>query len=134
MMPYRLADTYPNTNQIVVTNLLKQIHEYLLHILNVTYSTAATDSFGYKHCDQSPCYSHSKHIYDINRSNPPARYLYSAVLMGLVWSNDPESYACNSFATAGQVKGNDPDMKVYPGPLGRTLGRETNNLISVKTD
>ena len=56
-----LAHTYPNTNWIVGANLLKQFHEHLLHIMNVTYSTAATDSFEYKHFDQSPCYSHSKH-------------------------------------------------------------------------
>jgi hypothetical protein len=59
--------------------------------------------------------------------------------MGLVWLNDPETYALRSFATgrvsnAGQVKGDDPGIKVCPGPLGLRLGRETNNLTSVKTD
>ena len=43
--------------------------------------------------------------------------------MGLVWTNDPESYAGSSAATgrashAGQVKGDDPDKKGYHGPPG----------------
>jgi hypothetical protein len=42
------------------------------------------------------------------------RYLYFEVVMGLLWSNDPESYAGGRIATgrvslAGQVKGDDPD-------------------------
>ena len=45
------------------------------------------------------------------------------VVMGLVWSNDSESYASGSVATgsashAGQVKDDDPDEKKYPGPPG----------------
>jgi hypothetical protein len=44
-----------------------------------------------------------------------------------VWSNDPESYAGGSVATgrvslAGQVRGDDPDYKGYPGPPGWELG------------
>jgi hypothetical protein len=40
-----------------------------------------------------------------------------------VWSYDPESYANGSIAAgsvshAGQVKGDDPDKKGYPGPPG----------------
>jgi hypothetical protein len=42
------------------------------------------------------------------------RYLYFDVVVGLAWSNDPESSAGGSVATgsvslAGQVKGDDPD-------------------------
>jgi hypothetical protein len=41
-------------------------------------------------------------------------YPYFDVVVGIVWSNDPESYAGGSVATgrvylAGQVKGDDPD-------------------------
>jgi hypothetical protein len=48
-------------------------------------------------------------------------------VVGLVWSNDPESYAGGSIATgrashAGQVKDDDPDKKGYPGPPGCGLG------------
>jgi len=32
----------------------------------------------------------------------------------------------------GQVKGDDPDRKGCPGPPGWGLGREANNLTSVK--
>jgi hypothetical protein len=44
-------------------------------------------------------------------------------VVGLVWSNDPESYTGGSVAPgrascAGQVKGDDPDKKGYPGPPG----------------
>jgi hypothetical protein len=45
---------------------------------------------------------------------PHRRYPYFDVVVGLVWSNDPESYAGSRVATgrvslAGQVKGDDPD-------------------------
>ena len=41
-------------------------------------------------------------------------------MVGLAWSNDPESYAGGSVATgrafhARQVKGDDQDKKGYPG-------------------
>jgi hypothetical protein len=44
----------------------------------------------------------------------PRWCLYFDVEVGLVWSNDPESYANGSIATgratnAGQVEGDDPD-------------------------
>ena len=47
--------------------------------------------------------------------------------VGLVWSNNPENYAGSSVATgrathARQVKGDDPDKKWYPSPLGCGLG------------
>jgi hypothetical protein len=49
-------------------------------------------------------------------------------VVGLVWSNDPESYAGGSVATCRafhirQVKGDDPDKKKYPGPPGCGLGK-----------
>jgi len=45
---------------------------------------------------------------------PHCRYPYLDVVVGLAWSNDPESYASSSIATdkvshARQVKGDDPD-------------------------
>jgi len=48
-------------------------------------------------------------------------------VVGLVRSNDPESYAGSSDATgmaslARLVKGSDPDQKGYPGPPGWGLG------------
>jgi len=58
---------------------------------------------------------------------PHRRYPYFDVVVGLLWSNDPESYAGGSDATgmtshARQVKGDDPDKKGYPGPPGWGLG------------
>jgi len=49
------------------------------------------------------------------------------VVVGLAWSNDPESFAGSSDATgmiscARQVKGDDLDKKGYPGPPGWGLG------------
>jgi hypothetical protein len=43
--------------------------------------------------------------------------------MGLVWSNDLDSYAGGSVAAgrashAGQVEGDDLDKKIYSGPTG----------------
>ena len=48
-------------------------------------------------------------------------------MVGLAWSNDPESYPGSSEATsmasrARQVKGVDPDKKGYPGPPVWGLG------------
>jgi hypothetical protein len=45
---------------------------------------------------------------------PPRWCLYFDVVVGLVWSNDPENFAGGSIATgrdthAGQVEGGDPD-------------------------
>jgi hypothetical protein len=59
---------------------------------------------------------------------PPQRYLYFDVVVGLVWSNDPESYTGGSIATgrashAGQVKGDDPDKKGIPWPSRLGVGR-----------
>jgi len=48
---------------------------------------------------------------------------YFDVVVGLVWSNDPESCPGHSdsigmASRARQVKGDDPDKKGYPGPPG----------------
>jgi hypothetical protein len=48
---------------------------------------------------------------------------YSGVVVGLAWSNDPDSYTGGIVATgkvshARQVKGDDPDKKGYSGPPG----------------
>jgi hypothetical protein len=58
---------------------------------------------------------------------PHRRYSYFDVVVGIVWSNDPKSYVGGSVATgrvslAGQVKGDEPDKKGYPGPPGWGLG------------
>ena len=50
----------------------------------------------------------------------PRRCPYFDVVVGLVWSHDPESYAGGSHAR--QVKGDDPDKKGYPGPPGWGFG------------
>ena len=64
---------------------------------------------------------------------PHRRYPYFDVVVGLVWSNDPESCAGGSDATgmashARQVKGDDPDKKGYPGPPGWGIGCEADTL------
>jgi hypothetical protein len=56
----------------------------------------------------------------------PQRQPYYDVVVGLLWSNDPGSYACVSVATgrashARRVKGNDPD-KGHPSPPGWGMG------------
>jgi hypothetical protein len=53
----------------------------------------------------------------------PRMYPYFDVVVGLGWSYDPESYAGSSVAAgrvshAGQVKGDYPGKKGYPGPPG----------------
>jgi hypothetical protein len=58
-------------------------------------------------------------------------------VVGLAWSNDPESYAGGSVATgrvshAGQVKSDDPDEKGYPGPPGWGLRHGADNTIPHK--
>jgi hypothetical protein len=60
-------------------------------------------------------------------SYPCQRYSYFDVAVGLVWSNEPESYAGGSIASgrashARQVKGDDPDNKGYPDSPGWGLG------------
>jgi hypothetical protein len=57
----------------------------------------------------------------------PRWYPYFDVVVGLAWSDEPESYAGGSVATgrasrARQVKGDDPDEKGHPGPPGWGLG------------
>jgi hypothetical protein len=53
----------------------------------------------------------------------PRRYLSFVVVVGLVWSNDPETYASSTIAT---------DKKGYIGPLGCGLECEGNNVTYVK--
>jgi hypothetical protein len=53
---------------------------------------------------------------------PPKKVPYSGVVVGLAWSNDPDSYTGGIVTTgkvshARQVKG-DPDDKGYSGPPG----------------
>ena len=59
--------------------------------------------------------------------NVMLRYPYFDIVVGLVWSNDLQSYAGENVATgrgfhARQVKGDDPHKKGYPGPPGWGLG------------
>jgi len=61
------------------------------------------------------------------RAPHPRNYPYFDVVVGLVWSNDPESYAGGSVATSNpsraiQVKGDDPDKKGYSISPGWGLG------------
>jgi hypothetical protein len=58
---------------------------------------------------------------------PRRRYPYFDVVEVLAWSEDPECYAGSRVATvmgshAGQVKGDDPNRKGYPGPSGWEVG------------
>ena len=63
------------------------------------------------------------YIYIRNCEAPPPHprsYHYSDVLVGLVWSDDPESYTGGSIVTgrafhARQVKRDDPNTKGYTG-------------------
>jgi hypothetical protein len=55
----------------------------------------------------------------------------------LAWSYDSESNASGSIAAcrvshAGQVKGDDPDKKGYPGPPGWGLGVGLTALLLKK--
>jgi hypothetical protein len=73
----------------------------------------------------------------VKLGNMLRRYLYFDVVVGLAQSNDPESYPGGSVATgrashAGQVKGDDPDEKGYPGPPGWGLGHGADNPIPIK--
>jgi hypothetical protein len=54
---------------------------------------------------------------------PPRWYHQTEEVVGLMSSDDSESYADGSVATgkvshAGQVKGDDPNIKRHPGPAG----------------
>jgi hypothetical protein len=60
---------------------------------------------------------------------------YFEVVVGLVWSHDPESYIAYAIGTASharQVKGDDPDKKGYPGPPGWGFGVELTTPHSKK--
>ena len=54
---------------------------------------------------------------------PPVRNRYFDAVLGLVWPDEPESYAGGSIAT-GRVfnVGQDKDEKLDPGPLSWGLG------------
>jgi len=45
-------------------------------------------------------------------------------VVGLVWSNDPETYAGSSVATGRASHFRHPDKKGYPGPPGWGLVNE----------
>ena len=67
----------------------------------------------------------------------PIRYLYFILVVGLVWSNDPESYASGSIASsrashARQVKSDNGSQKGVLWSSRLVLGHETNNLMLVK--
>jgi hypothetical protein len=64
---------------------------------------------------------------------PHRRYPHCNVQVGLVWSDDPESYAGGTIAAgmashARQVKGDGPDKKAYPGLPRWGFGREADSL------
>jgi hypothetical protein len=53
----------------------------------------------------------------------PQIYPFFFVVVGFLWSNEPESYACGSLAVArvshaGEVKGGDPDQEGPGIPVG----------------
>ena len=57
----------------------------------------------------------------------PKKHPYFDVVMGFVWSNNPESYAGSSLATgrasrARQVKSDDPEKKGRPESPGWGVG------------
>jgi len=59
--------------------------------------------------------------------------LHFDVVVGLLWSNDTQSYTGSSIATgrvtqAGQVKGNDPDKKGTTPPQKRICVQETSEM------
>jgi hypothetical protein len=62
---------------------------------------------------------------------PPPKVSLFDVVVGLAWSEDPESYAGGSTATgrgshAGQVKGDDPEKRIpWSSRLG--VGRGADN-------
>jgi hypothetical protein len=71
--------------------------------------------------------AHGCFILQHNHHVSPRWYPYFDIVVGLAWSHDPESCAGGSvaagmFSHAGQVKGDDPDKKGYPGPPGWGLG------------
>jgi len=55
--------------------------------------------------------------------------------VGLVWSNDPETYAGGSVATGrashARHEGDDPDRKGYPGPPGWGLVNEVEAYTKI---
>jgi hypothetical protein len=74
----------------------------------------------------------------------PRRYPFFDIVVGLVWSHDPKSYAGGAYTTgrashARQVKGDDPDKKGHPGPPDWRFGvglttPHSKKLIVMKVD
>ena len=69
---------------------------------------------------------------------PPKKVSYSGVVVGLAWSNDPDSYTGDIVATskvshARQVKGDDPEDKGYSGPPGWWLDVKVLQPHLIKT-
>ena len=57
-------------------------------------------------------------------------------MVGLVWSDDPETYAGGSVASgrashARHVQGDDADQKGYPGPPGWGLVNEAGAYTKI---
>ena len=57
-------------------------------------------------------------------------------MVGLVWSNDPETYAGGIIATCrashgGHVDGDDPDKMGYPGPQGWGMVNEVEAYTKI---
>jgi hypothetical protein len=74
---------------------------------------------------------------DVTHTESSQKCLYYVVVVGPVWSYDPESYAScsvsnNKASHAGEVEGDDPETKGYTAPPGWGLGHETNYLTSVQ--
>jgi hypothetical protein len=67
----------------------------------------------------------------------PTWYLYFVLVLGLMWSDYPESCTSGGVANgtashAGWVIRDDPGKKGYPGPPGWRLGHEASKITSIK--
>jgi hypothetical protein len=90
--------------------------------------------------DSAFCWKmHAQSFLELQRHHTPRRCPYFDIVVELVWSHDPESYAGSSicYATgwashARQVKGDDPDKKRHPGPPGWGFGMGLTTLHSKK--
>jgi len=76
-------------------------------------------------------------LLDGTYTESPLKCPYFVVVVGPVWSNDPESYASGSISIdraslSREVEGDDTERKGYPAPPGWELGHETNYLTSVQ--
>ena len=73
----------------------------------------------------------------MTKTKTPRRYPYFDVVVVLVWSNDPESFAGSSVATgrashARQAKCEDPHKKGYSGPPCWGLGVGLTTPLHIK--